>query len=131
MTHVMRDLETHRKNTWLFDEWGFNEGIGDRVTMTDVDGLYAYWYETGYKFLFIEMKHWDGIGEIPHINPRSGQAVALRHLAEQASFHVMIGYGDTSSQTVYYAEIWNNGRVEVVDFKEAIKKWWDYAYVKR
>jgi hypothetical protein len=43
----------------------------------------------------------------------------------------MIGYGDTSSQTVYYAEIWNNGRVEVVDFKEAIKKWWDYAYVKR
>jgi hypothetical protein len=72
----------------------------------------------------VEMKHWDGIGEIPHINPRSGQAVALRHLSTERNFHVLIGYGDTSTQTVHYAEIWNNGKVYPENFKEAIYKWW-------
>lgn len=130
MTHAIRDMETHLKNTWQFDKWGFTEGMGELITMTDVDGLYAYFFETGYKYMFVEMKHWDGTGNVPYINPRSGQAVALRHLATEKNFTVMLGYGDTSTQTVYYAEIWNNGQVHVVDFKEALQKWWGH-YVKR
>jgi hypothetical protein len=43
MTHEIRSMETHLKNTWQFDAWGFTEGLSDIVTMTDVDGLYAYW----------------------------------------------------------------------------------------
>ena len=129
--HKIRSMETHLKNTWQFDAWGFNEGIGDLVTMTDIDGLYAYWYETGYKFLFIEMKHWDGEGDIPHINPNSGQAVALRHLSTQRNFHVMLGYGNTATRTVYYAEMWNGGQVHKVNFKEAIILWWAYASATR
>ena len=131
MTHEIRSMETHLKNTWQFDAWGFTEGLGDMVTMTDIDGLYAYWYETCWKYLFIEMKHWDGTGEIPHINPRSGQAVALRHLATDKSFTVLIGYGDTATRTVHYAEVWNNGRVHEVDFGKAIVLWHSYNYVKR
>jgi len=124
MTHQIRSMETHLKNVWEFDRWGFTEGMDDLITMTDVDGLTAYFFETGYKYLFVEMKHWDGIGEVPHINPRSGQAVALRHLATEKNFTVIIGYGDTSTQTVYYAEVWYNGQVKPYDFKEALYKWW-------
>ena len=131
MTHQIRSMETHLKNTWQFDKWGFTEGMNDLITMTDVDGLVAYFFETGYKYLFVEMKHWDGIGQIPHINPRSGQAVALRHLATEKNFHVLIGYGDTSTQTVYYAEVWKNGQVHVEDFKGALLKWWQYYHAKR
>ena len=123
-------METHLKNTWQFDKWGFTEGMGNLITMTDVDGLFCYFFETGYKYLFVEMKHWDGTGEIPHINPRSGQAVALRHLATEKSFTVLIGYGDTATRTVHYAEVWNNGQGHVVDFKEAIYTWWAYHSVK-
>jgi hypothetical protein len=117
-------METHLKNVWEFDRWGFTEGMDDLITMTDVDGLTAYFFETGYKYLFVEMKHWDGVGEVPHINPRSGQAVALRHLATEKNFTVIIGYGDTSKQTVYYAQVWNNGQVIPYDFKQALYKWW-------
>jgi hypothetical protein len=131
MTHEIRNMETHLKNVWQFDAWGFNAGMGDLVTMTDIDGLYAYWYETGYAYLFIEMKHWDGTGEIPHINPRSGQAVALRHLSTESSFTVLIGYGDTSTRTVHYAEVWNDGKVHIVNFRDALIKWWAYQNGKR
>jgi hypothetical protein len=131
MTHEIRSMEMHLKNTWEFDKWGFTEGMNDLVTMTDVDGLYAYFFETGYKYLFVEMKHWDGIGNVPHINPRSGQAVALRHLATEKNFHVIIGYGDTSTKTVYYAEVWKNGKVYPEDFKGALLKWWEHYHAKR
>ena len=131
MTHEIRSMEMHLKNVWQFDKWGFTEGMGDKITMTDIDGLYAYWFETGYKYLFIEMKHWDGTGEVPHINPRSGQAVALRHLATERNFTVMLGYGDTSTHTVHYAEVWNNGQVHQVDFRQALIKWWKQYHGER
>lgn len=130
MTHEIRSMETHLKNTWQFDKWGFTEGMGDLITMTDIDGLYGYFFETGYKYLFVEMKHWDGTGNVPYINPRSGQAVALRHLSTEKNFTVLLGYGDTATKTVHYAEVWNNGQVHVVDFKEAIIQWWAYYHVK-
>jgi len=131
MTHEIRSMEMHLKNVWQFDKWGFTEGMNDLITMTDVDGLYAYFFETCYKYLFVEMKHWDGIGDVPHINPRSGQAVALRHLSTEKNFTVLIGYGDTATQQVYHAEVWNNGQVHVVNFKEALLTWWAYHNVKR
>jgi hypothetical protein len=124
-------MEMHLKNVWQFDKWGFTENMNDLITMTDVDGLYAYFFETCYKYLFVEMKHWDGIGDVPHINPRSGQAVALRHLSTEKNFTILIGYGDTATQKVYHAEVWNNGQVHVVNFKEALLTWWAYHNVKR
>jgi hypothetical protein len=128
--HQIRSMEMHLKNTWQFDKWGFTQGMNDLITMTDIDGLYGYFFETGYKYLFVEMKHWDGVGEIPHINPRSGQAVALRHLSTEKNFSVLIGYGDTSTHIVHYAEVWNNGLVEPWDFQKAIQAWWAYYHVK-
>jgi hypothetical protein len=129
--HEIRSMEMHLQNTWQFDKWGFTEGMNDLITMTDIDGLYGYFFETGYRYLFVEMKHWDGVGEIPHINPRSGQAVALRHLSTEKNFTVLIGYGDTSTQQVYYAEVWNNGRVHTtMAFQEALYLWWAYYHVK-
>jgi hypothetical protein len=128
--HEIRSMEMHLQNTWQFDKWGFTQGMNDLITMTDIDGLYGYFFETGYKYLFVEMKHWDGLGEIPHINPRSGQAVALRHLSTEKNFNVLIGYGDTSTQQVHYAEVWNNGKVYPWDFKEALIAWWAYYHVK-
>jgi hypothetical protein len=128
--HEIRSMEMHLQNTWQFDKWGFTQGMNDLITMTDIDGLYGYFFETGYKYLFVEMKHWDGLGEIPHINRRSGQAVALRHLSTEKNFNVLIGYGDTSTQQVHYAEVWNNGSVHPVDFKEALYLWWAYYHVK-
>ena len=130
MTHEIRSMETHLKNVWQFDKWGYTKGMGNLITMTDIDGLYAYFFETGYRYLFVEMKHWDGTGNVPHINPNTGQAVALRHLATEKRFTVLLGYGDTSTQIVHYAEVWNNGQVHVVDFKEAIYTWWAYHSVK-
>jgi hypothetical protein len=58
--HQIRSMEMHLKNTWQFDKWGFTTGMGDLITLSDVDGFYAYYLETGYKFLMVEMKHWDG-----------------------------------------------------------------------
>ena len=126
MTHEIRSMETHLKNTWQFDKWGFTSCMPDAVTLSDVDGLYCYFMETAYNFLFVEMKHWDGTGEIPRINTRSGQAIALHRLAQQKNFTVLIGYGDTSSQVVHAAEVWNNGQVHEVEFKEALALWWGY-----
>ena len=125
--HEIRSMEMHLKNTWQFDKWGFTGSMGDLVTLSDVDGFYCYYLETGYKFLMVEMKHWDGTGEIPRINLKSGQAIALKHLAAQRNFTVLIGYGDTSTQTVHAAEIWNNGTTHEVDFKEALALWWGWA----
>jgi hypothetical protein len=123
-------METHLKNTWQFDKWGFTERLKDTVTLSDVDGFYAYFLETGYQFLIVEMKHWDGNGEVPHMNLGSGQAIALKRLSEQRNFAVMLGYGDTATQTIYYAEVWNNGQLHVVNFKEALSQWWAYHSVK-
>jgi hypothetical protein len=131
MAHEIRNMETHFKNTWQFDKWGFTDGLKDKVTLSDVDGFYAHFLETGYQFLIVEMKHWDGYGEVPHMTPGSGQAIALKRLSEQRNFTVMLGYGDTSTQTIHYCEVWNNGQVHLVNFKEAITQWWAYHNAKR
>ena len=131
MTHEIRSMEMHLKNVWQFDKWGFTDGLKDRVTLSDVDGFYAHFLETGYQFLMVEMKHWDGYGEVPHMNPNSGQGIALKRLSEQRNFTVLFGYGDTSTQTVHHAEVWNNGQVHMVNFKEALTMWWAYHNAKR
>jgi len=122
--HQIRSMEAHLKNTWQFDKWGFTSGMGDLITLSDVDGFYAYYLETGYKFLMVEMKHWDGTGQAPYINERSGQAIALRHLSHQRNFTVLFGYGDTSTQAIHAAQVWKNGKVYNVDFKDALETWW-------
>ena len=126
--HQMRDIETHRRNTWLWDEWGFTENIKHGVSLSDVDGFFCNLLETNYQFLIVEMKHWDGAGECPKINLGSGQAIALKRLSEQKNFTVMIGYGDTSTKTIYETEIWWNGQTSITnDFKAALGKWWTWA----
>jgi hypothetical protein len=130
MTHEIRDMEAHLKNVWQFDKWGFTTGLRDRVTLSDIDGFYAHFLETGYQFLIVEMKHWDGTGNCPFMSLASGQAIALKRLSEQRNFTVLLGYGDTSTQTVHHAEVWNNGQVHQVNFKEALGMWWGYHSVK-
>ncbi len=130
MTHEIRNMETHLKNVWQFDKWGFTDGLKDKVTLSDVDGFYAHFLETGYQFLMVEMKHWDGYGDVPHMNLGSGQAIALKRLSEQRNFTVIIAYGDTSTQTVHHAEVWKNSKVYQVNFKEALNKWWAYHNAK-
>jgi hypothetical protein len=37
---------------------------------------------------------------------------------------VLLGYGDTSTQEIHAAQVWKNGKVYNVDFKEALNTWW-------
>jgi hypothetical protein len=83
-------------------------------------------------FLMVEMKHWDGIGDVPKIPMKSGQAKMLWRLSLQPNFSVILGYGDTSQQKVYYSEVWNNGKVHKSnDFKESLTLWWAWASAQR
>jgi hypothetical protein len=73
----------------------------------------------------IEMKHWDGTGEVPHMNLKSGQARGLKNLSSMPNFTVIIGYGDTSTKTVYYCEVWYKGKTHVTTWEEATTKWYE------
>lgn len=132
MVHVIRDMEAHLRNTWQFDKWGFTRGWGDKATLSDIDGFYGFMGERNDQFILVEMKHWDGQGDVPKIPMKSGQAIMLWRLSLQPSFSVMLGYGDTSKQQVYYSEVWNNGKVHKCnDFKESLTLWWAWASAKR
>lgn len=132
MTHAIRSMEAHLRNTWQFDKWGFTQGWGDRATLSDIDGFYGFMGERNDHFLMVEMKHWDGIGDVPKIPMKSGQAKMLWRLSLQPNFSVILGYGDTSQQKVYYSEVWNNGKVHKSnDFKESLTLWWAWASAQR
>jgi hypothetical protein len=84
------------------------------------------------QFILVEMKHWNGQGDVPKIPMKSGQAIMLWRLSLQPNFSVMLGYGDTSKQQVYYSEVWNNGKIhKCKDFKESLTLWWAWASAKR
>lgn len=131
MTHTIRSLETHLKNTWQFDAWGFTRNWADKCTLSDIDGFYAFMGERNNQFLIIEMKHWDGIGDVPKMNLKSGQARALMALAKLPQFIVIIGYGDTATRAVHYHEIWD-GSIRPVfgSFTDTLTRWWNYANTK-
>jgi hypothetical protein len=132
MIHAIRDMEAHLRNTWQFDKWGFTHGWGDKATLSDIDGFYGFMGERNDQFILVEMKHWDGQGDVPKIPMKSGQAIMLWRLSLQPNFSVMLGYGDTSKQQVYYSEVWNNGKVhKCKDFKESLTLWWAWASAKR
>ena len=132
MTHAIRNMENHLKNVWEFDKWGFTQGWGSKCTLSDIDGFYGFMGERNDQFIIVEMKHWDGIGEVPKMPEKSGQAIMLWRLSQQPNFSVIIGYGDTSAQKVYYAEVWNNGRkLKSNDFKESLTLWWAWASAQR
>lgn len=116
MTHVIRDMETHLKNTWEWDAWGFTENWGN-CTMSDIDGFVPFLAERKGQFLIVEMKHWDGTGIQPEIKANSGQGIALWELSKQPNFTIMIGYGDTSTRTVHAHEVWVNG-AKFIGFKK-------------
>jgi hypothetical protein len=125
-------MEAHLRNTWQFDKWGFTHGWGDKATLSDIDGFYGFMGERNDQFILVEMKHWDGQGDVPKIPMKSGQAIMLWRLSLQPNFSVMLGYGDTSKQQVYYSEVWNNGKVhKCKDFKESLTLWWAWASAKR
>lgn len=126
--HVIRDMEAHLRNTWQFDAWGFTENWGSKCTVSDVDGFYAFIGERNDHFLVIEMKHWDGTGDIPRMPSKSGQAIMLWRLSLQLNFSVIIGYGDTSTRKVHHAEVWHGGKkIVATDFKQSLNLWWAHA----
>lgn len=128
MTHFIRDMDTHLKNTWEWDAWGFTESWGN-CTMSDMDGFVPFFAERKSNFLIVEMKHWDGTGERPEIKMNAGQSIALWELSKQPNFTVVFGFGDTSTQIVHYYEEWVVGRrtVYTIDFKEFLNYWFEYA----
>lgn len=124
-------METHLKNTWEWDKWGFTEDWGN-CTMSDIDGFVPFFAERRGKFLIVEMKHWDGNGDVPSIRMNSGQAIALWELSKQEGFTVILGYGDTSTRSVYYHEVWTGGSIHVMEwnFKTSLNHWFDIASSK-
>jgi len=92
MTHVIRDMETHLKNTWEWDAWGFTESWVTALCRT-LDGFVLFFAERRGKFLVVEMKHWDGKGERPEVNIKTGQAIALWELSKQHGFHNCLWHG--------------------------------------
>jgi hypothetical protein len=103
--------------------------MGNTVTMSDVDGFVAYYLRHSWAYLMIEMKHWDGTGEVPLMDLKSGQARGLKNLSSMPNFTVIIGYGDTSTKTVHYCEVWYNGGTHVKTWEEAVSTW--YGWVTR
>ena len=128
MTHFIRNMDTHLKNTWEWDAWGFTESWGN-CTMSDMDGFVPFFAERRGKFLVVEMKHWDGTGEKPDINMRAGQSIALWELSKQPNFIIIFGMGDTSTQTVHYYEVWADSErlTYPISFKEYLSQWFYYA----
>jgi hypothetical protein len=129
MTHYIRDMETHLKNTWQWDAWGFTSNWANKCTMSDMDGFVPYFAERRGKFLIVEMKHWDGTGQRPDINMRAGQSIALWELSKQQNFIVVFGMGDTSTHTVHYYEVWAGGERTTypMPFKQYLDQWFQYA----
>lgn len=128
MTHFIRDMETHLRNTWQWDAWGFTESWGN-CTMSDMDGFVPFFAERKSNFLVVEMKHWDGTGQRPEINMSAGQSIALWELSKQPNFTVVFGFGDTGTQTIHYYEEWVQGRrtAYTINFKEYLSHWFEYA----
>jgi len=129
VTHYIRDMEAHLRNTWQWDAWGFTDGWGSKCTMSDMDGFVPFFAERKSSFLVVEMKHWDGITQRPEINLNSGQMIALRQLSKQPNFTIIIGMGDTSTQTVHYFEVWASGQRYNIegDFKDYLTHWFKFA----
>lgn len=123
--HEIRSMENHLKNTWQWDKWGFTESW-NKCTMSDVDGFAPYLAERKGYFLLVEMKHWDGTGSIPMIDFKNGQIRALDALSKQPNFMVVFGFGDTSTQTIHYYEIWDaSGHYKTdVPFKQMLDTWY-------
>jgi hypothetical protein len=130
-THYMRDMNAHLRNTWLWDEWGFTKNWGNKCTMSDMDGFTPFFAERRSHFLVVEMKHWDGQGDVPKVNRLSGQMKALAALGCKEDFTVILGYGDTSTRQVYYYELLTElGPMQDVKdrtFQEFIDAWFSYA----
>ena len=127
--HVMRDLEAHRRNTWLWDEWGFTSEWDRGCTLSDIDGFYPHFAEVSNKFLIVEVKSWNGELPLPEINYETGQARALKALSKQPNFTVVWALGDTASQTIYSYEVWIEGVFYEFnyDFKTWLTKWYKWA----
>ena len=126
---MIRDLELHRKNTWLWDEWGFTSEWGEGCTLSDIDGFYPHFAEVSGKFLIVEAKSWNGELPLPEINYNSGQSRALMALSKQPNFTILWAWGDTATQSIYDFEIWTKGktyRVEL-DFKSYLTEWFKWA----
>lgn len=130
MTHSIRDIETHLRNTWQWDSWGFTSEW-DNCTLSDMDGFAPFFAERKGEFLVVEMKHWDGTGECPEINYYSGQMRALMALSEQENFTVIIGFGDTSTRTVHKYKVFDSGHVFEGEYplKDFLTNW--YRVVSR
>ena len=131
MTHYIRDMETHLKNTWQWDAWGFTEDWAHKCPMSDIDGFVPFLGERGGHFLIVEMKHWNGQGTRPSINRGSGQFIALQQLAQQEAFTIVVGMGDTETREVYYYEVWNKEGQWTMDmsFKEYLNFWFKRASI--
>jgi hypothetical protein len=128
MVHAIRDMDTHLRNTWQWDAWGFTESWGN-CTMSDMDGFVPFLAERRGKFLVVEMKHWNGQGQMPEIKMNSGQLRALWELSKQDNFVVVFGFGDTSTQTVHWFQVWKAGKTWEgnITFKDYLHGWFAAA----
>jgi hypothetical protein len=124
-------MAAHLKNTWQWDAWGFTEDWAHKCTMSDIDGFVPFLGERGGHFLIVEMKHWDGRGNRPHINRGSGQFIALQRLAQQPNFTVVVGLGNTATRTIHYYEVWNEEGQWTMDmgFKQYLEHWFRRASI--
>jgi hypothetical protein len=99
--------------------------------MSDMDGFTPFFAERRSHFLVVEMKHWDGQGDVPKVNRLSGQMKALAALGCKEDFTVILGYGDTSTRQVYYYELLTElGPMQDAKdrtFQEFIDAWFSYA----
>lgn len=129
VTHEIRDLEAHRRNTWEWDKWGFTSEWENGCTLSDIDGFYPHFAEVSGKFLLVEVKSWNGELPLPEINHNTGQAKALKALSREPNFTIVWAFGDTASRTIYSYEIWTKGERYKVDleFKDYLSRWFKWA----
>jgi hypothetical protein len=122
-------METHLKNTWEWDKWGFTSEWDNGCTLSDIDGFYPHFAEVSSKFILIEVKHWDGDLPLPEIPHNSGQAKALWALSQVPNFTVIWAYGNTETRQINGYEIWTKGSryPAQTDFKTYLTQWFKVA----
>lgn len=83
----IRDWELFMRGRWKWTAYGYDKGFPRGCSFSDVDAITEFDGHT----LYIEAKHWDGVGNVPAVD--TGTLLLLKHVAEQPDVTVLLLWG--------------------------------------
>lgn len=82
--------DAYMRGRWTWTGFRYEDAFPRKIGFSDIDAV----VEMDGRFLFIETKHYEGVGLIPQI-PR-GQELMLKRLAKLPGVRVIVLYGDAT-----------------------------------